>query len=323
MDFIKNFLSHFLAIIMFVGMLLLTLTFLSRDTITYHNIYSALEDSKLLESELRNNDNLKELGIPEDLYEYIEIEDLLYEFFTNKFLYKAKIIKEEPVLNKEKINDRIEIGLEKYIDAKISEYAGDADAFINGTGLNSKIKEEVKKYIEDKTKIDLSNNEYISDREIKYITNYAEEVIKKLEDSTYIFDFTDVIYNDTLVVIYILAIIIPFVLIAIINLNLLPAISLTVSPVLINLIICLIIVLSAIFVNFGGSPITIILNSLLDDLSVVAFKYFVIYIVIFMFMLMLQLIVKLIYKRILSKKGITTEDNVLDDYDEIDKKEEK
>ena len=40
-------------------------------------------------------------------------------------------------------------------------------------------------------------------------------------------------------------------------------------------------------------------------------------------MLMLQLIVKLIYKRILNNKGITTEDNVLDDYDEIDKKEEK
>jgi len=323
MNTIKNFLSHFLALIFFISMLLFTLTCLAREIITYNNLYNALEDSRLLENEFKTNSKLKELNISEDLYSYIEIEDLLYEYFTNRFLLEANLIDKKPVIDKIKINERIAIGLEKYIDNKLKETNIDINENIKNLELDKNVLKEVQKYIEDKTKIDLSNSEYISNREVKYIESYADEIIEDIRESTYVFDIIDVISNNTYITIYIIAIIVSLVLIALINLNIIPAISLLIMPILIHLIIYVAIVFASMFINLGGNAITLIINSLIDEVSVVAFKYFIIFIGLLLLVLMLQLIAKLIYAKILKKKGITTEDNVLDDYDEIDKKEEK
>jgi len=323
MNTIKNFLSHFLALIFFISMLLFTLTCLAREIITYNNFYNALEDSRLLENEFKTNSKLKELNISEDLYSYIEIEDLLYEYFTNRFLLEANLIDKKPVIDKIKINERIAIGLEKYIDNKLKETNIDINENIKNLELDKNVLKEVQKYIEDKTKIDLSNSEYISNREVKYIESYADEIIEDIRESTYVFDIIDVISNNTYITIYIIAIIVSLVLIALINLNIIPAISLLIMPILIHLIIYVAIVFASMFINLGGNAITLIINSLIDEVSVVAFKYFIIFIGLLLLVLMLQLIAKLIYAKILKKKGITTEDNVLDDYDEIDKKEEK
>lgn len=322
MNYFKNFFSHLLSILFFIGLLLLSLTCLSRELITYDNVYESLEDSKLLKSELNTNSKLRELKLPEEIYNYIEIEEELYGYFTNRFLLEAKLIDKEVSIDKDNLNKNIAIGLEKYIDDKLKEKDIDINETIDNLEIEEDIKIIVKEYALNKTKIDLENNEYITDHKIKYIEKYADEIIEDIKDSTYVYDIIDVLFDNTYTTIYIIVIVLSLVLIALINLNIIPAFSLAVIPLLINVIIYIVIIIAALFINIGGSYISLIINSLLDEVSVIAFKYFTIILGALLFALFSQLISKLIYGKILKKKGITTEDNVLDDYDEIDKKEE-
>lgn len=322
MNFIKNFFSHLFAIVFLLALLLLSLTHFSRELITYDKIYNSLEDSKLLKSEITTNPKLINLNINEELYEYVEIEDMLYEYFTNRFLLEAKVISIEPSLDIDLLNKNIETGLEKYIDAKKIEKNIDIDEVIDSLKEDQETTKQLKEYAHNNQKIDLTNK-YIGEKEIEYIEEYADEVLNDIKESTYVFDIIDIIFNDSYTTIYIIVLISSLVLIAIINLNIIPAISLAVMPILINVIIYLVVTICTLFVNVGGSSLSLIINGFLDEMSFIAFKYFLIMVGVLLFALFTQLIAKLIYAKILKKKGITTEDNVLDDYDEIDKKEEK
>ena len=97
MYFIKNFFSHLLAFIMFFIILFLVSTGIARNILTKDKIIFALEDSGYMEEAITEMSSEYE-GM-EDVWEYIEIEDIINDYIADKILYELKRIDNEPKID--------------------------------------------------------------------------------------------------------------------------------------------------------------------------------------------------------------------------------
>lgn len=313
MYFIKNFLSHVLAIILFIGVLFFTITLLTKELITYDNIYQALEKSELLDAAIQKNNNLKQLNLSEELLQYVEIDDLFYHYVSNKFLYEAKIIEKDLDMNIEILNQRIASGLQKYIDDKYVN--DDLDLFLKENNIDTDIKEEIEKYIERNISIDFSDNKYITYEEVNVLYDYVEDSILDVRDRSYIFELIEIVSDKKIQLISLIATVASFLLIAIINFNIVTAIVYTIAPFAINAIIYLIAFLVSSNLQFTGNLTAEVINFIKDIVSEISFKYFIIFILLTFLSTILYFIVKKLNIKISHKTGKTTLDTFFDDYD--------
>jgi len=315
MDFIKKFFSHTLAILLFTSALLLTGIFASRELINHNNIYRALEKSEILDEALKTNTNLKDLNIPEQLLEYIEIEDIVYNYITDKFLYEAKVIKKEPEIDEKELNKRLALAIEAYIDDKIDEYTGGFNSILESSGIDLGIDEKVEDYINNNTSIDLSKEEIITKKDLESIYAYSDEAFSKIKESSYVFEIIELIYNDKVITISIIAIIASIILIALINFDIAISFLYSIAPFVLNAIIYLIVFIVTIMVNFDGNLSAKVINSIKGTVGQIAFKYFFVFILLTLTSALLFYVFKNINILIARKSGKTTLDTVFDDYD--------
>lgn len=314
MDLLKGFISHLLAIVLLLAIIFLTGSSISREFLTYDNIYKAMDDANLLEEVINDVALSKGIGVPKEIYDYIKVDDIVYDYVTNYALYDVNIIEERPTIDSKVLNERLARAIEKFIDDNIVKYGDDIDAFLKEQGLDIDFKEVIEDYILEKKAIDFSKIQYINDKELEFVYDYVDEQVDKLEEQTIAFDIVRFITNKDYYNYSIWIIAGCLILITLINLSLLPTLSLSIAPLALTSILYLAIYLFASNVNFSGGLAADIANPFIAIIKDLSSKYFITLIVLTLIVVILYFIFKKIKIAISHKKGVATLDTVFDDY---------
>lgn len=330
MELLKSFISHLLAIVLMLAIIFLTGSSLSREFLTYDNLYNAMDKANLLEEVIDDVALSKGIGVPKEIYDYIKVDDIVYDYVTNYALYDVNIIKERPTIDSKVLNERLARAIEKFIDDNIVKYEDDIDAFLKEQGLDVDFKEIIEDYILEKKAIDFSKIQYINDKELEFVYDYVDEQVDKLEEQTIAFDVVRFVTNKDYYNYSIWIIVGCLILITLINLSILPTLSLSIAPLALTSVLYLAIYLFASNVNFSGGLVADIVNPFVTIVKGLSSKYFIILISLTSGVVVLYFIFKKIKIAISHKKGVATLDTVFDDYnsDEVVKeinqdKEEK
>ena len=314
MDLLKGFISHLLAIVLLLAIIFLTGSSISREFLTYDNIYKAMDDANLLEEVINDVALSKGIGVPKEIYDYIKVDDIVYDYVTNYALYDVNIIEERPTIDSKVLNERLARAIEKFIDDNIVKYGDDIDTFLKEQGLDIDFKEVIEDYIIEKKAIDFSKIQYINDKELEFVYDHVDEQVDKLEEQTIAFDVVRFITNKDYYNYSIWIIAGCLILITLINLSLLPTLSLSIAPLALTSVLYLAIYLLASNVNFSGGLIADIVNPFIVVVKELSLKYFIALIVLTLIVVILYFIFKKIKIAISHKKGVATLDTVFDDY---------
>lgn len=314
MDLLKGFISHLLAIVLMLAIIFLTGSSISREFLTYDNLYKAMDDANLLEEVINDVALSKGIGVPKEIYDYIKVDDIVYDYVTNYALYDVNIIEERPTIDSKVLNERLARAIEKFIDDNIVKYEDDIDAFLKEQGLDIEFKEIIEDYIVEKKAIDFSKIQYINDKELEFVYDYVDEQVDKLEEQTIAFDLVRFITNKDYYNYSIWVVAGCLILITLINLSLLPTLSLSIAPLALASILYLAIYLFASNVNFSGGLVADIVNPFIAVMKELSLKYFIVLIVLTLIVVILYFIFKKIKIAISHKKGVATLDTVFDDY---------
>ncbi len=314
MDLLKGFISHLLAIVLLLAIIFLTGSSISREFLTYDNIYKAMDDANLLEEVINDVALSKGIGVPKEIYDYIKVDDIVYDYVTNYALYDVNIIEERPTIDSKVLNERLARAIEKFIDDNIVKYGDDIDTFLKEQGLDIDFKEVIEDYIIEKKAIDFSKIQYINDKELEFVYDHVDEQVDKLEEQTIAFDVVRFITNKDYYNYSIWIIAGCLILITLINLSLLPTLSLSIAPLALTSILYLAIYLFASNVNFSGGLAADIANPFIAIIKDLSSKYFITLIVLTLIVVILYFIFKKIKIAISHKKGVATLDTVFDDY---------
>ena len=314
MEIVKSFLSHILSIIFFVAVMFLSVTIISKEVLNHNTVYNALEESGLLEEALKNNETLKNAHIPEELLDYVEIDDIVYNYVTDKFLFEAKVISEEPTIDRKLLNERLGNGLEKYIDEKINKYTGGISSLLKDAGIDLGLEDKVKEYIENNTSIDLTNNEIVKEKDLEAIYKYADDVIADVREDSFAFEIIEVLIDGQNQMLAIAIMVGSLLLIALINFNIASLFAYSIAPLIIASIIFILLYFASSFINFSGSFTASIINFIIDKVGILSFKYFMVFLLLAIFDGLFYYIVKHLSILISHRRGVTTLDTVFDDY---------
>ncbi len=318
MEVIKSFISHLLAFIFFVALIFLSATFLVKNLLSRDQIYKTLEESEIYEEIINDKSITSSMKIPSDLLNYVKLDDIFYNYATDRFLYEATITKDKPTIDLKVLNERLAVGVEDYIDAKVIEYTGAISSWLKDLGLDLKIEEQVKEYLEHNSTIDFSKNQYISEKDLDDVYKAIDDALIDVKESTYVFDILEIIYNNNYQMLAIGVMIGSLLLIALINFNVISIFAYTIAPFIVTSIIYFILYIVAKNIDFSGNVSVKILNILIDDLSVACLKYFVIFIVLCIVCGFLYYIIKHLNIAISHRSGVATLDTVFDDYNRED-----
>ena len=314
MELLKSFISHSLAVVLMLAIVFLTGSSLSREFLTYDNFYKAMDDANLLEEVINDAALSKGIGVPEEIYDYIKVDDIVYDYVTNYILYDVNIIKEKPTIDSKVLNERLARAIEKFIDDNIVKYRDDIDAFLKEQGLDIEFKEIIEDYILEKKALDFSKIQYINDKELEFVYDYIDEQVDKLEGQTIVFDVIRFITNKDYYNYSIWIIVGCLILITLINLSILPTLSLSIAPVALTSVLYIIIYLITSNVNFSGGLAADIANPFLSIIKELSLKYSIALIVLTLVIVVLYFLFKKIKIAISHKKGVATLDTVFDDY---------
>ncbi|MBQ7104621.1 MAG: hypothetical protein IJN90_02060 [Bacilli bacterium] len=323
MYFIKNFFSHLLAFIMFVIILFLVSTGIARSILTRNQIIYALEDSGYMEEAI--NEISSEYEGMEDVWEYIEIEDIINNYIADKILYELKRIDNEPKIDIDLLNERIAEGIELYIDDTVNEYTGGLSSIFENAGFD--ISDKISDYINNNTEIDLENNEIITEEDLEEIYKEIDKAFEEVRENKIIFKALDIIYNDTISIILVITLIVIYIIISLINFNAVTGLLYTIAPVSINALLTLILFITSLVVKVSGGIEANIVNYFIKEMGIISFKYFIILILITIIIIFSYFIGKYLSIFISHKTGKTTLDTFFDDYNreevirEIEEKE--
>lgn len=312
MHFLKSFFSHFLAILIFFIILFLVSTTIVRNLLVHSVLESVISETNYMD-EVINESETKYEGM-EEIWEYVEIEDLINDFLADEILYKLKIIDEEPKLDVDELNDRIATGIEAYIDDQIDSYTGGFNSYLENIGIDLGIDDKINDYINNSTGIDLTNKKIITEDDLEEIYTELDKAFADIEESTYLYELLDIIYNDTLRIVLIILGIVFTIIICVINWNAVVGISYLIAPLSINAIIFLIGFIISISVDVSGTSTSNVINYIINIIGAESLKQFVILLVLTIFIIFLYYIGKLLSIRISHKTGKTTLDTFFDDY---------
>jgi len=314
MHSIKSLLSHLLAFILFISILLLSSTNAIKDLLTHHHVFGALQEINYTELVKINNLTNEEEKTFKELLSYIEYKDIIDDYLADKVLYELNIIKDEPKINLEALNEALIIGIEKFIDEKIYEYTSGLSSIIENTTIDSALREFINKIINDKTSIDLSNNQIITEEKIQPLYEEIDKMMVELKEDTYIVDIINVIYNDIIPLITIIMIITSIILLGIINRNV-KTIAYMIAPIVSNALIFLIGHYFLESLKFKGGIEINALNYLTREAGDITFIYSIIFIGLSIAVIYLYNYVKklLIYRS--NKKEEVPVDTITSNYD--------
>lgn len=310
MEFVKSLFSHILAFIFFFALLFLSGTFFARELVTHDNICKALDESDVIRESMKNNGELIPVTIPEEIIDYIDIDDIIYPYIADIILYELKLIDEVPTINLIELNERIVSGIDKYVDEKLNDYTGGLGAYFDLT----EIKEQILEYLEKNTSLDLSNAQILNEDDLQKIYDYAKQNIDEISQSTYLFEISTLVFSKEAQIIAIVVTIISFVLIILINRNIATAIAYTIAPFTINTIIYFIGYLITKNITFDGRLSANIINAFMTKAGEITLKYFIIFLIVTILMIILYLLSKKFNIFMKQKKGIATLDTIFDDY---------
>ena len=312
MHFVKSFFSHLFAIIIFFIILFLASTTIVRNVLVDSVIETTLSRTNYMET--IKTETSKENESMEEIWEYIEIDDLVYEYLADEILFKLKITEEEPKLNLEELNERIAYGIEKYIDDKIEEYTGGFNSYLENIGIDLGTEEKVNDYINNNIGIDLTNNEIITEEDLEELYVKVDEVFKDLEESTYVYEILDIVYNDTLRIILIVSAIVLTILICVINWNAVVGITYLIAPLALNSGLFLVGFVLSVSIDVSGRQEADAINYLINTTGAESLKQFIVLLLITIFVIILYYFGKIMSIRIAHKTGKTTLDTFFDDY---------
>ena len=318
MEYLKSFISHFFAILFYFALIFITLVMLSKELINHDNIYQALEKSNFIDKMINSDEPLLKANVPENVIKYVKIDDILYNYITDDFLFEAKIIDQKPILNQKELNSRLAKGIERYIDDQVDEYANNTDYFIENSDFDLRIRDKIEAYIESKESIDLSNDYYIDEDSLSKISSSIDKSMEKIKDDSFIFDITAFIYNDNYYNIAIMIIIFSLLIIGLVNFNIINIFSYTIAPFVIAAIFYISIYLIASNLNFNGGLIADTINLFKTKLATISLRYSIVLFAIAVLVCIIYFIIKRLNIAISHKKGVTTLDTVLDDYNRDD-----
>lgn len=312
MHFIKSFFSHLFAIIIFFIILFLSSTSIVRNMLVHDTISNTISETNYIDEIIKEQSSEYE-GM-EEIWEYIDIENIITEYLTNKILYELKLINEEPKINLDQLNEEIATGIESYIDDQIDSYTGGLNSYLEGVGIDLGIEDEINKYINESIGIDLTNNEIIKEEDLDELYQTIDEAFIDLRESTYFYEVLDIIYNNTLRIILIIVVIVLYIIISLINWNAVTGLSYMIAPLAINAFIFLIAFIASISIDVSGTKEAAAINYLINEAGSRAFKQFIILLLITIVIIFLYYIGKILSIRISHKTGKTTLDTFFDDY---------
>ena len=311
MTIVKKIFSFIFAFIFTIAVLFLSATFFAKELITRDNIYNALEESDIMKEAMQNNSILISIAIPDELLDYIEIDDLIYGYIADLTLYELEINDEVPTIDLIELNDRVVEGLDKYVDEKLDSMTGGLSSYFDLT----EIKNQIIAYLEQNTDLDLRNAQILSESDLQKIYEYSTSSIDEIKDSTYLFELAIMFFSEEAQIIALVVIIISFILIALINFNIVTALIYTTASFAISAITYFIVYIVSQNLNFDGRLGAKIINIFMDKIGDISIKYILIFLVLTFFTAILFYLGKKINIFINHKKGITTLDTVFDDYD--------
>ena len=312
MHFIKSFFSHLFAVVIFFIILFLASTSIVRNMLVDSVVETAISRTNYMET--IKAETSKENEAMEEIWEYIEIDDLINEYMADVILYKLNIITEEPKLNLEELNEKIAFGIERYIDDQIDSYTGGFNSYLENIGIDLGIDDKINDYINNNIGIDLTNNKIITEEDLEELYVEIDAAFKDIEESTYLYELLDIIYNDTLRIILIISAIVLTILICVINWNAVVGITYLIAPLAINSLIFLIGFVLSVSIEVSGRKEADAINYLINTAGAEALKQFIILLLITIFVIILYYIGKIISIKIAHKTGRTTLDTFFDDY---------
>lgn len=311
MYFIKSLFSHILSFFIFLILLFLLSTNITKSLITKSQITMALEDSKYFEEVKKEMS--KEYKEMEDIWQYIDIEDIINDYISDKILYELKRIEKEPKIDIDLLNERIADGIELYIDNTLNDYTGGLSSIFEQNGYD--ISSQIYDYINKNTDIDLENNKIITEEDVVEIEKELDEAFKEIRENEMLFKTLDIIYNDTLQIILIISLIVIYIIISLINFNAVTGLLYLIAPFAINALIMLIVFIASTIIKVEGGVEANIINYFISEIGIIAFKYFVVLLLIDIVIIFIYFIGKNLSIFISHKTGKTTLDTFFDDYD--------
>lgn len=314
MNVLKTFFSHVLAAILFCAVLYLSLTTAVKQLITHDTVSTAIEKTNYWEEMISVQGTPLEHKISDELLDYLEIEDIINDYATDKILYELGAVTKEPEIDINLLNERLAEGIEKYLDEKLDEYTGGLNSFLIDNGIYF-LKDKVQDYVEDKTSIDLTNKKIVTEKDLDNIYDDMDRIFRKVKNSTYIQEVSDLVYHDTLPTISIVTIVVTIILLALINFNILTGILYTITPLSLVTVTYILAYSGLKSLRFeGGLPVNA-LTYITEEASKISQTYFIIFLIITISVIILCFVGKYISILISHKTGKTTLDTIFDDYD--------
>ncbi len=309
MEFLKSLCSHLLAFIMFIVILLFSVTLAIRGFLTYDNTYKALENSHFADS-FKEEIKKENQDIPDEFLDEFKYDDIVYDYVTNVVLYEFKRVDEKPHLNVDKLYERINEACQKYVDKKIDQYTGNISAFLEAIGLDFNLSDEIKGYIDEHANIDFSDYIELDEEELDASLNDLDEAF---QDPVGV-RIVDFISNDTYLYVYVGVIISILLLIALINFNIISSFAYSIAPLVFASISYLVAYSLTVAFNFEGTTEALLLNSCMKQLGVICLKSFIILLILAIVFGVLYYLTKHLNIMLSHKKGVATLDTVFDDY---------
>lgn len=307
MEKIKTFLTTLLSIVLFISMSYLTINIFSNTLVNYDVIFNTLNKNEI------KYEQLIKLELPEGIMEYIDIDEIVYDYFTNETLYQVGKLDKRPTINKDILNQKIKSGVDEYIDYRIEQELGVLKELSDQLKITNRIKNEVYSSIEKQYNIDYEKDDIISNEKLEEVYTKVEE---KYNEEKAIIDIVKLLINEDYRMISIIVLVVCFLLIGIINFNIMASFGYSVIPLIVEIILLLIMFFVTLLINFKGTVVAEIINDFLKVINVEVLKFIVVYVLILFVFVILYYIFKNINIVKSHKKGVANLDTLFDDYDD-------